>query len=513
MRVLKMTFVETDGAVDGVIRTYDTDIKERTVDDILDATDGGQRMSPLRLASVARGIISPTGASIDSHIDNGWEERRLMFAMVVEIGGGSISKEYEYIVGYTDHKGYSRLDGRNTSFDPKMKLYFNSITRVKMTESEYRNRTVWQPRIGAHDQVLLRDSVTGPDRRRGPTPSLLRPIDMFKRSDTSNHFASYLNQRDNRATNLTGSFNSRLASNSRLNNSPTPYLERLMKAAVSAASNPSGAYLGDNTEEDIIATAVDSPSINENILEADPYLEEVKRASNILSSGYMTWEELIDFNPELEKGDQLILHPLSNRKELPNLSAAISWRSDEPEAIAATIIAQSLPALMIQSMYSRIDHLILNSAARYAEDKVLFANAWPFLPGLDVRSSQPYFEKMMEDVVLRDVTKDGLFDIYAKINANIDQDIEIWISMDGGEEMYFVFPAYADSLMSPVISDSMDTIETLSDKLVNLTLDVGSRRNRNSPNHTDKPGIVLSSADRGPVDDDVPPSRDRKRNW
>lgn len=509
MRVLKLTFVETDGAVDGCIRTYDADIKERVVDDILNATDDGGRISPMRLASVARGIVSPTGRALDSHIDHGWSERRLMFAMVVEVSTGRISKEYEYIVGYTDHSEYSQIDNRHTRFDPNMKLYFNSITRVKMTESESRGGTVWQPRINSHDQVLLRDAITGPNRSRSKTPSLLRPIDVFRRADTENNFTGTLG---NNISNMTGSFNSRLAANSRLNNSPTPYLERLMKAAVTAATNPSGAYIGDNTDEDIVASAVDSPSVNENLLDADPYLEEMKRSSNILRSGYVTWEELIEMNPDLEEGDHVLLRPLKLRKNLPNLDSAVRWRSDEPEAIAASIIAQSLPSLMIQSMYSRVDNLILNSRARYAEDKVLFANAWPFLPGLDVRSSQLYFEQMVEEVVLRDVTKNGLFDIDATINANIDQDIEIWISLDGGEEMYFVFPAYADSLLSPVIADNMDAVETLSDKLVGLTLDVGKRRNRRISSHTDSPGIVLSSDGRTSTDD-VPAKRSTKSDW
>jgi hypothetical protein len=98
-----------------------------------------------------------------------------------------------------------------------------------------------------------------------------------------------------------------------------------------------------------------------------------------------------------------------------------------------------------------------------------------------------------------------MIDIDCTINANIDQDIEIWISLDGGPETYYPFFSAADSLVAPTLSDSIQTVDLLSDDIVRLADGVRHVRDDRRPTHvTENRGINLST--------DVAEARDERDN-
>lgn len=509
MRLLKLSVVETDGAVQGVIRPFDTDIKQSDIDRVVNLTDDGQSLTADRLAraiSSGDGMIVPSiDFKIDSKIENGWGERRLMFAMVVEIATSRTSSHYEYIVGYTDHADYSQLSGR-AKFDPDMKMFFNSITRVHMTAATYRGGSqIWQPSIKAHDQILNRSAINGERRRTDLTPVTLRPTDLFNRKGSESAFGAHLRSSGSVGMNTTGSFSSQLRASTRENNDPSRFLSRALTAHSRATAAHGRGDLDGDDDDLVMANASDAAA--ETCLDVDPYLEEIRRVSGIMDSGYITFGELMDFNPEFNEDEQLPFTPYEMRKTSINLSEARSWNSDSPECLAATIIAQSLPVVMINAMYSKVDNLILNTRARMGEPRVLAGRCTPFVPGLEATSTLEYFESTVESVILQAISHGGMMDIDCTINANIDQDIEIWISLDGGEEQYFPFFSAADSLTAPTLSDSIQTVDLLSEDIVKLAEGVRHNRDNRRPTHvTENRGISLST-DLSDARDD----RDRSR--
>ncbi|MNQ02258.1 hypothetical protein D3C85_149270 [compost metagenome] len=507
MRLLKLSVVETNGAMQGMIRPFDTDIKQSDIDRVVNLTDDGRSVSAERIAraiSSADGMIIPSVEfKFESKIDNGWGERRLMFAMVVEVQTTRTSSHYEYIVGYTDHADYSQLSGR-AKFDPDMKMYFNSITRVHMTAATYRGGSqIWEPSIKAHDQILNRSAINGERRRTDLTPVTLRPTDLFNRKGSESAFGSHLRASGSIGTNTTGSFSSQLRASNRENNDPSRFLSRALTAHSRATANR-GMGDADRDDDDMVMTSAADLAV-ENSLDVDPYLEELRRVSGIMDSGYITFGELMEMNPEFDEDKQLPFTPYEMRKSSIDLSGASKWSSDEPETLAATIIAQSLPVVMINAMYSKVDNLILNTRARMGEPKVLAGRCTPFVPGLEATSTLEYFESTVETVILEAISHGGMMDIDCTINANIDQDIEIWISLDGGPEHYYPFFSAADSLTAPTLSNTIETVDLLSDEIVKLAEGVRRVRDDRQPSHVSaNRGISLSS--------DVSDARDERDN-
>jgi len=75
MRLIKLSMVETDGAMDGVIRTFDTDIRQSDIDLVVSLTDDGSKITSDRLATAIaandRMIVPTADHKIASKIDNG----------------------------------------------------------------------------------------------------------------------------------------------------------------------------------------------------------------------------------------------------------------------------------------------------------------------------------------------------------------------------------------------------------------------------------------------------------
>jgi len=520
MELIKLVFIEQAGTDAPLIRPIDHSLKSHHIDLFAEATEGGTRLTSSRLAKVASPLIGPSSRrKHKSFIDNGWDQKRIMFGMVVATLDRSGGKTYEYIVGYTDHAELSKISNRTVRFDRNMKMYFNQITRVHMTLSNFRedgrNKQVWQPRIQQHDQILRRSGLTGQAGARAgkgdDRPVTLRPTDIFRRGGSESSFGAHIRQNNSDVVNLSGAFSTALRASNLSNNSPTNFMQRSLNAYVAASGAPSSAYLGDDDREETIASALDK--VQENQIEQDPFIESIKRDSNILASGYITFGELMDMNPDFNEDEQLGFKPYKSSRE--DFNQLNSWNEDTNECIAATIIANTLPGIMINSMYSEVKSLRITNLARQGEYKVLTGPIAPFVEGLSVKANFAYFEDQCEHVLLEEVSKGGMFDIEATIDANIDTEIRIRIQLDGGREQSFRFPAFASGCCAMTMDNSLRSVDQLAKGIIDLSAGLANVRSGQNKSHVDEPRIILGGEARrqeGRGDDRRRDDRDTRRD-
>lgn len=490
MEIVRITFVETPEYLDQGIRSYETDLKAGMVEDALERSDRGRNLSPVGLSKIATSLVRPTGRFIKSTIDNGWGCKRIRFAMLVSIQERSYSKEYAYITGHTDHADHSILTN-DVKFDDDMRLYFNSVTRVNVLESEYRGKSVWQPNVTSHDQVLNRSVFS--DQSSTKDKVLMRPNDLYRRRGQSTDMKTTMGGRSGgyqshftETTNLVGAFTGQLSANTRSNNSPSSYLSRSVSAYVRAAQQNSeidyGRFDGDS-HDDVLNDAVDR--VDENLLDTDPVFDRMKSDTNIMRQGYITFGELLAMSPDFDERRQLGFKPLA-RSRRERRDEASSMRGDNVESIAANILAQSLPTVMLFSMYSLVENMVINTRARPGEDMVIVPIAMPYMDGFSTASTLDYFIDQMEMTVIPDMTQSGRMDINAKVTADIDGDIEIWIRVDGGPEEYFCYPAFADNLMSPVLSNDSGALERVSSDVLSIAEGFFQGRSSSTPRHLEQ---------------------------
>lgn len=493
MDLIKLAFTQLAPMHDQYITPYSFDMRKHTIDEFAKVTNDGLNISPFRLAKAASGLLVPNTARerrLNAHAPNGWDTDRLAFAMVVAVNNRGRSKTYYYIVGTTDSDMSSGTDSK-IKFDKRMKLYFNSITKVHMNESLHRDRAVWVPKITGHDQILNRDALKGFDNDRvdfGERPVSLRPTDLFRRRTGAQQFAGHF-AGDAKVNNLCGAFTQQLKSSNRDNNSTSLYLSRTLSAYMSSAADPDLAFHQDTGDHDTLNHAHDR--VQENDLELDPYIEAMKEQHRILDDGYIRFSELVRMNPDFDF--EKIIFGRQKRGSTISLSTQAGWKGTDNETMAARIIARSLPNFMINAMYSEVENLVLDTTVRSGQNQVEVAKVWPFVDGISVRGNWPYFEGACRDILIHEATCGDRYSLTAKIDANIDRLIKIRLRIDGGDEAYFEFPACMDASLAPTLESDNKAFDALAKGVVGLASELSGRRLNAAPSHTDSPSLSLSS--------------------
>lgn len=478
MEIIKLTFLESPGLNDHYIRSYDTDLKNGMIDDALRHVSGETSYGLTTIGRIASNMVRPMGHAGKAYIDGGWGRQRMRFAMLVEVQGGRYHQTHLYITGYTDDARFAEnRDGRFT-IDPDMRMYFNSVTEVALMMSQRDGREARRPRVTAHDQILSKRSIDTRD-----TAALLRPSDLFRRhanADMGEIAARRVGVHDT-TRNLVGSFSQNLTLSTRRNNSPTSYLQRSVDTYLrSSEAVDDHDVAGWGSDQDGILDEAAS-RLKENILSANQFFDKsLGDETNYFRQGYITYGELIRLNPDFDEDDLVGIRPLRDR-DRSQYETSSSNRSDTPENMAREILRGAIPAIMLECMYSRVEKLIIDTGAMYEEDRVIPAVAFPFVDGLDTRSTDSLFIDRILQTVVPDISRNGAFQVEAEITCDIDGHIEMYISIDGGPEEFFADAVYADALKSAVLTNSLDNLERISEDILTVCSTFQQDRSRRHP--------------------------------
>lgn len=476
MKLIKVTFFEVDTLPEMVSRAHELNVKDSILDTISELSGHRNRISAAVISQAAQDgktVTRPTvTGKFKTHIENGWTERRLAFGMVVETTSSSKTKTYQYITGVTDGYGYS---ANIQDFDQDMQLYFNSIVEVHQQSVVHRGREVISPSIRKIDQVLLRKSIVGDDLDVDPLTT--RPRDIFTRRQGGVMADGYMRSGDTNCVNASGKFSRELLLSSRMNNQSNQWLSRSLSALMDATSDRLEGDLGNALDElDILNKACDR---TQESLNNTAVLKELSRDSDILHQGYITWGDLTHTLPYGDMDRQVIMIPFRDAK-LPDVENSSNWNSDTPECLAATTIANALPYLMIRHGVSVIKGLVIDTYAKYGDPQCTIGVCMPFIEGYDTTTSVGALEDEIETTILADATQGGRYNIDALIDVNVDGFIEITITMDNDEE-YFVRPIFADSWASPMLSDDMESVDTMTDDIMKMGNGLSHRRDEARP--------------------------------
>lgn len=499
MKILRMSMFETDGAIPVPIRPYEMDMRSKgtLVEDLVEATDFGRSIDNVRMSKIASGLLVPSTRSIHTEIPNGWGERRIMFAMALQVNENAYMEDIRYITGYTDHNDISALDG-NVKFANDMRLYFNSIAKIQLSEVAVRGGRGVQPTVKENNLMLLRSSVSmdrGTGGRRHNKPSLMRPYDVFARAG-SNTVVNKLHRNLADSSNInivTGTFGTETALSSRRNNNSANYLSQALSGYMGAraASHDSASNSGMMGDDEVNHNSNTSARLQESQIQDDVMFDEMARFSEIAQQGYITWGELLRMCPEFDEDRELPYVTWDSRIKsasrkyrdadttnrdyvsgLADYQSSASFTESTTESLAALMIAQALPEILINAVYSKLDGLVIDTHPALHEPDIYMGLPHPFFDKVPVSYGARYLEDQLRHVVLPNISRNGAVHVQAHINANIDQDIEIWIQIDGGPEEYFIYPAWGEHALPPIMTDDVKDVHQLATSIANVADDL-----------------------------------------
>lgn len=453
-RVSKLVFMQTGSYNDQFSRPYQANLNTENLGVIQEVTHGGQIINNAVLSGVAGSILRPTAQHEGIvQIANGWGEKRMRFFMEVELGHDAMGGAalVQVLCGYTDHMGVT-LSG---AVDPRMQLYFNSSITVRRTATPTPNGLVNAAHVVDASQVLIGKA----DLRMGGGGTVhhaMRPQDVFAvMSQGALGDSSFV--QDTRHTFVNGPMKS-----SRSNAAAPEYLSKVLKAQALAENNVQNSGSG----EDIANVArgiVQDPNIS-----TDMFFGHLKRHTGFSEGDCITYADLCRMDPGTDQIAQAIM--VGNGMQQASAYGAehtAHWNGANMETVAATILSQAVPAIMMDLMLSEV-HLMATNETLNGEYLVTMQHYNGFTDKVDLR---PHANRLMERLkieILRDLTQNNLIQFRLTLHINLAGETFMRISMNGQPEIDYVCPSFCDALMAPVLTANKQTLYTMAHDLGSL---------------------------------------------
>jgi hypothetical protein len=426
-------------------RSYTLNTTNRTLEKLYHIArpenSNSYQMSELRIANNIPEIIDMDPAiSGEANVPNGWSTERLRFIMEVEYDfcGNMMSA---YIQGLTEFHdpSYSNM------LDPNMKFYINSITSVIKTIDPFTK----QLKVQFYNSYNLLTNLDD-NNYYGITADYkktVRPEDMFN--------SYYLNEKIQNGEsiyNLSDELTpNKVLTSQKLNNNPMNYLSKSMEAYRVAKVLTDVSWDNQSIMDNAKST------ISEPLLANNPFLFAITNLTGMVSPNYFTLDMLM-------RMDNQIINKMKkfNREQIPTVQQYYTMlNTDDPsetlnptiENLKACLLANTIPAICIECLITKCTISISNTSG---EPVVFITNPGSIIDGIDMISFLEKLELKIKQCVLTKLTEYGQLLVEAFIDCDIIGDFTVGISINNQPIEVFRYPAYADSLYAPMITNNVN---------------------------------------------------------
>ncbi len=471
--VVNLTFHDTGSYGDQVLRPYQTSVDQYSINSINDSIHNTQRagseiiLNPLSLKSTVGSAITVSSRPSSSiYIDNGWAENRLRFILIIEVSSNlQSSPMMYYFQGYTNYKGVTN----SGNIDPNMVLVINSFIAVKKVETRTNLGNSFSSRVIQSSNVI---NLTQADKTRNF--STIRPSDLFATMQI-NTFANALDgdlfeMYDTRTTPI---MNDPLVSNKR-NANPTDYLSNVInsytRGVIQSETNNENNY-NRHIDNSSIGNAIDISS--EPVLTDNPF---IRALSGIMSTPGAITRFTISQLAEIDGYVGSKITYVDGTRSLHQMQAYNnyeSWNSQTREAVAATIIFNSVASIMMDMFIMNVSLVSTNATLNAIPNTTIINVNSPDISNIRKLADLLCFR--LENEVMWGLTF-GNQDLYTvEINIDLYGGSYINISFNNEPATPFQRATFADSLYQPIVTSDKfqrDAISTDVETLLN-NLDLG----------------------------------------
>lgn len=459
LRMTKFLIVQSNTYNDQMSRPFSTNFDGHLVAQFKEATHHGSTYNPTALAGVAGAFLRPQAeATAMVAIPNGWDQRRFRFSMEFETATAFQGSLRQVVTGYTDHPG-ATADGQ--AMDQNMRLYFNNSIHLQAAHAMTPHGAVETLRVADASHVLFPGQGT---QFNGQPTGLqtMRPEDVI--GSISTQVLSDANVVDCRSSLDTAGIKK-----SRRNNLLAPeYVAKTMTAIDQAHK------LADSTADHATIYESARATVRETLTTHDFFLSALNQFSSTFRyHGYVTYGELCRLFPETEHVRTIVLPgPTQRMTAMPSRGMTESWTMPTQETVVATILANAIPAVMMDCMLTKVTFVATNQTLNGQPD-LQIREAASFTSGIDM---SPYLERFRVRIlqeVLADITRNNMFSVNLAITCNVLADTMVQVSLDGGHPVDYVTPSFCDGLFAPIITSTPHALSTVAHDMDMLFNNVG----------------------------------------
>jgi hypothetical protein len=424
------------------VRPYMSNVNENDINTIINMM--GQHNATItsqQIAGRVSNFIAPTANSLGNvNIVNGWDNQRCRFLLEVDVSYvvGQVIKYY--FQGFTDFLGVTN----NGSIAPDMVFYINAINSVA--------NVVTRTPTGPSSSNFSRDNmqvISGNTNGYGGENYMLRPSDVFTHISMENRMntADVNMIRDTRSLVTSNTVNS----SNRNNNIPSNFVSSVLNTYILQNKNDDFGNPVSEVFDRSVSATMEMP-ISEN-----PFIALI--STGMFGTNTFTFGNLVDIDRNTPQVTTVSLGS-TGVTGLHHVGQTASWHSSDRETIAATVLANSVPAIALDSMITNVYFKATNHAIGGVINFVIVDLNSPNKG--DITREIELFKHRVITEVINDITFGNQDSFQLDMSIDIFGETYISISLSGAPAMEYVAPTFADSLYSPVVSNTVNSLQNMS---------------------------------------------------
>jgi hypothetical protein len=467
IQVVQLMIQETGTYNPQVWRPYRTQISGTTMENIVNRMQQANgKVSSSLFQGISGEILQPNATPMGAvPIANGWSERRLRFVMEVHMTLPTGTQSVYYFQGYTSHMGI----GVHGSIDPRMQFVLNSYIKV--------NRSHVQTAYGLQVRDVIVESaqlVNGQlvNQIHGDVYGL-RPADIFTGIE-ANYLQSVYNGYSGEVLNDTRiKMDGSPMRTNRSNCLSSQFVAKVVdgyQTATQLADFGSG-------EKDIMNRGRDLAY--ESTPFENPFIRLLSNIQGIHCTSCFTYEDLRSVDANIEHVTTYINLGQTYVTQLHHAGQTEYWDAANRETLAATVLSNSIPAIMTELMITKIHFRSTNHDQTGAMVTAII-NAASFTQA-DMSMYYEMFKKRIETEILFDLTYQNSDLYFLDMSVDLMGESNITISFNNASAVTYTTPSFCDSLLTPVITTNRDNFFTVVNDFEQMMNNIGSTVQKDQP--------------------------------
>lgn len=441
-------------------RGYTTaEIEQSAVDQLRDRLAGRNIQGAGIVTGIADQIVRmsavPEGEII---IDgNGWDTRRFMFLLTVDIYvRGSTVPMRQIVTGYSEHADVSIYN----TIDPDTRFTINNILtlRERTTIDPVTRRKIRTMIPIDCSYLLANKNYRGLSSLREGVDQRIDPYDAMGMMMTTNEM-----YQDDGAQlfNYTGVNNKTPTKVSRSYSKSSGYLTGILKAF--------GDAVGSSTDRDGLDTATLCATaqgfVGGNAASTDGFMQAVMSVSNEnYLSDFFTLRDLDQLCPDHPM--KVIMQGKTQRTsthsrygmghilgdDVHEAGSTEAWSGSDLATQFAAILSQSIPSLMMEMFFTDTYFRATNNTRSNEIEMEWLEVPRPF-DDFDVRELSDKFITRAISEIFMGLSMDNVIEFDVEVRCDVTTEVWVDISVDGKPHVKFNTPAFCDNLLTPMITN------------------------------------------------------------
>lgn len=480
IKPVRMLMSETGQYLEQFYRPFETNIQGDAIRALTESTRGGKHITRHSLSDLAGSILTPS-ADVEGNvrIAEGWTMRRFRFILTVKEASafqtsGDVTRVF---YGYTDHCDTSL----GQHLDPNMRVYFNSEVVMQDRYIQTPNGPVSRPVVMTSNQIIngySQDEVMGTNN----LIHTLRPEDIFTCAE-STAVANRLASTGEFGDQVDGHFGpgglqvndmrSRFAPggeqkfSNRHDSSPVNYLVRTFDG-YRQVLNSSDEMMDTENLMTEAASAVANSFIYRN-----EFLNTLRSRTNYAAQGYVTYGQLCSIFEGIDQVNRVAINDGRSIRSLSNGTDSVAWNGRDSTTIAASLLAQTVPGIMMDCMMTNVQFQAVNGHG-YGQFNVIINpdSVFMVVEGMDPSHYIQRFIDRLSVEVLIPISQNNAMGFKLSMATDVIGESVIDLAMDGQGHDRFVAPTFADSSFTSLVTSDSNRQSKISNDLTYLVQNI-----------------------------------------